>query len=95
MTYDKLSGIATIYHNGVLATATIEPIEVADALIQQLRVSPRFAIGVLAALRLLPLLAQEWQTLGVARRARGVEAGRSPVAAIRPTLHLRLKMSIL
>ncbi len=68
---------------GVLATATSEPIEVADALIQQLRVSPRFAIGVLAALRLLPLLAQEWQTLGVARRARGVEAGRSPVAAIR------------
>lgn len=68
---------------GVLATATSEPIDVADALIQQLRVSPRFAIGVMAAVRLLPLLAQEWQTLGVARRARGVEAGRSPVAAIR------------
>ncbi len=68
---------------GVLATATSEPIEVADALIQQLQVSPRFAIGVLAALRLLPLLAQEWQTLGMARRARGVEAGRSPVAAVR------------
>jgi energy-coupling factor transport system permease protein len=68
---------------GVLATATSEPIDVADALIQQLRVSPRFAIGVLAALRLLPLLAQEWQTLGMARRARGVEAGRSPAAAVR------------
>ena len=60
---------------GVLATATSEPIEVADALIQQLRVSPRFAIGVLAALRLLPLLAQEWQTLGLARRARGRRGG--------------------
>lgn len=68
---------------GVLATATSEPIEIADSLIQQLRVSPRFAIGVLAALRLLPLLAQEWQTLGLARRARGVEAGRSPLAAVR------------
>jgi len=68
---------------GVLATATSEAIEIADSLIQQLRVSPRFAIGVLAALRLLPLLAQEWQTLGLARRARGVEAGRSPVAAVR------------
>ena len=66
---------------GVLATATSEPIEIADSLIQQLRVSPRFAIGVLAALRLLPLLAQEWQTLGLARRARGVEAG--PIAARR------------
>ena len=68
---------------GLLATATSDPIELADALIQQLRVSPRFAIGVLAALRLLPMLAQEWQTLGMARRARGVEAGRSPVAAVR------------
>ena len=68
---------------GVLATATSQPIEVADSLIQQLRVSPRFAIGVVAALRLLPLLAEEWQTLGLARRARGVEAGRSPVAAVR------------
>ena len=68
---------------GVLATATSEPIDMADALVQQLRVSPRFAIGVLAALRLLPLLAQEWQTLGMAHRARGVDAGRSPVAALR------------
>ena len=68
---------------GLMATATSDPIEVADALVQQLRVSPRFAIGVLATLRLLPLLAQEWQTLGMARRARGVEAGRSPLAAVR------------
>jgi len=68
---------------GLLATATSDPIDVADAMVQQLRVSPRFAIGVLAALRLLPLLAQEWQTIGMARRARGVDAGRSPVAAMR------------
>ena len=68
---------------GVLATATSEPIDIADALVQQLRVSPRFAIGILAALRLLPLLSREWQTLGMARRARGVEAGRSPLAAVR------------
>ena len=67
---------------GLLATASSDPVDIADALIQQLRVSPRFAVGVLAALRLLPLLALEWQTLGMARRARGVEAGRSPVAAV-------------
>jgi energy-coupling factor transport system permease protein len=67
---------------GLLATATSQPTEVADALVQQLRVSPRFAIGVLAALRLLPLLGQEWQTIAMARRARGVEA-RSPIAAVR------------
>ena len=68
---------------GLLATATTQPTELADSLVQQLRVSPRFAIGALAAFRLLPLLSQEWQTLAMARRARGVEAGRSPVAVVR------------
>ena len=68
---------------GLLATAASQPTDVADALVQQLRVSPRFAVGALAALRLLPLLATEWQTIAMARRARGVEAGRSPIAAVR------------
>ena len=68
---------------GLLATATTQPTDLADALVQQLRASPRFAIGALAALRLLPLLAEEWQVLAMARRARGVQAGRSPVAAVR------------
>jgi energy-coupling factor transport system permease protein len=76
----RLLGIALA---GVLALATIEPTDLADSLGQQLHLSPRFAIGALAAVRLLPLLADEWQTLSLARRARGVEAGRSPVAAAR------------
>lgn len=68
---------------GLLATATSDPVDTADALIQQWGVSPRFALGALAALRLLPSFAREWQTIGLARRARGVEAGRSPVAWVR------------
>ncbi|HEX5041162.1 MAG TPA: energy-coupling factor transporter transmembrane component T [Candidatus Limnocylindria bacterium] len=68
---------------GILATATTEPSDLADALIQQLHVSPRFAIGPLAALRLVPLLARERETIALARRARGVDAGRNPVVAIR------------
>ncbi len=68
---------------GLLATATSQPTDLADALVQQLRVSPRFAIGALAALRLVPLMGQEWQTISLARRARGVDAGRSPLAAVR------------
>ena len=75
--------LIAIFLAGVLATATSDPTEVADALIQQAHVSPRFAIGVLAALRLVPLLAREWLIIGLARRARGVEAGRSPIAALR------------
>jgi energy-coupling factor transport system permease protein len=67
---------------GLLATLTTQPTDLADSLIQQLRVSPRFAIGALAAFRLLPLLGVEWQTIGLARRARGVDAGRNPLVAV-------------
>ena len=76
----RLMGIALA---GVLALVTTDPTDLADSLVQQLRFPPRFAIGALAAARLLPILAGEWQTLSLARRARGVEAGRSPVAAVR------------
>ena len=68
---------------GLLATATSDPTELADALVQQARASPRFAIGVLAGLRLAPLMAREWEVIGMARRARGVDAGGSPLAGIR------------
>jgi energy-coupling factor transport system permease protein len=69
--------------SGVLALATTDPTELADALVQQLRLSPRFAVGALAGARLFPMLAAEWQTLALARRARGVSGERSPVAALR------------
>jgi energy-coupling factor transport system permease protein len=68
---------------GVVAVAAIDPTDLADALIQRLGVSARFALGSLAALRLVPLLAAEWRTIRMARRARGVEAGRNPIVATR------------
>lgn len=67
----------------IVTFMTIDPTDLADALVQQVRVSPRFAIGALAGLRLLPLLAAEWQSLTRARRARGIDAGRSPGAHLR------------
>ncbi|PRX96221.1 energy-coupling factor transporter transmembrane component T family protein [Allonocardiopsis opalescens] len=66
---------------GVLAAATTDPTEMADALVQRLRVPERPAMGALAALRLLPLLAGQWRTLSLARRARGLDAGANPVRA--------------
>jgi energy-coupling factor transport system permease protein len=75
----RLLGIA---YSGVLALATTDATELADSLVQQLRLPPRFAVGALAGARLLPILADEWQILSLARRARGVEAGRSPIAAV-------------
>jgi energy-coupling factor transport system permease protein len=68
---------------GVIAFATTDPTDLADGLIQHLRMPPRFAIGALAALRLAPLLAIEWETLTLARRARGIDAGANPVARAR------------
>ena len=75
--------VLAIAYTGVLAVATTDPTELTDSLIQQLHLSPRFAVGALAAVRLLPVMAGEWQTISLARRARGVAAGRSPLAALR------------
>jgi len=57
---------------GVLAFATIDPVDLTDAMVQQLRVPPRFGYGALAALRLMPLLAEDWRSQTLAARARGV-----------------------
>jgi len=75
--------LLTIAFAGILALASSDPTDLADALQQQARLSPRLAVGALAALRLFPMLAAEWQVLRLARRARGVSAGWSPVAAAR------------
>jgi energy-coupling factor transport system permease protein len=68
---------------GILVFATTDPTDLADALVQNLKAPARFAIGSLAAFRLLPLLADEWRLLVLARRARGIDAGRNPLAKAR------------
>jgi energy-coupling factor transport system permease protein len=68
---------------GVLAFATTDPTDLADSLVQQARVPARFAVGALAAWRLVPLLAADWEAMTFARRARGIDAGWSPVARLR------------
>ena len=67
---------------GVLAFLTIDPVDLADSLVHQLRVPVRFAYGALAAVRLTPGLAQEWQVLARAERARGL-AGRGVGGLVR------------
>ncbi len=58
---------------GLLSLATIDPTDLADALIEHVGAPPRFAIGTLAAFRLMPIFAHEWETIGLARRARGID----------------------
>ncbi|RZS87239.1 energy-coupling factor transport system permease protein [Motilibacter rhizosphaerae] len=85
---DGLAGLATALRvlavglPGLLLLTALDPTELADALVQHLRVPPRPAYAVLAALRMLPLLQEEWQVLGLAQRSRGLDAGRSPVRAV-------------
>lgn len=56
----------------IMMLACTDPTDLADALAQKLRLPARFVLGALAAMRLVGLLVAEWQTLGMARRARGV-----------------------
>jgi len=66
-----LRGIA-IALPGIVLLASTDPTDLADALAQNLKLPHRFVLGALAAMRLVGLLIEEWQTLGMARRARGV-----------------------
>ena len=68
---------------GLLLAVSTDPVRLADALTLHWRVPTRFAYGALAALRLVPLLAAGLETIRLARRARGVDAGRNPAAAAR------------
>jgi energy-coupling factor transport system permease protein len=68
---------------GIIVFATTDPTDLADALVQNAKAPARFAIGALAAFRLIPLLGQEWQMITLARRARGLDAGRNPLARLR------------
>jgi energy-coupling factor transport system permease protein len=108
LTGDVVSGAAIalrvvgIALAGIVAVASIDPTELADALVQHLHTPRRFTVGALAAFRLMPLFADEWQTIALARRARGLENGRLTgffpmtrsllVAAIRRATRLAIAM---
>ncbi len=57
---------------GVVLLATTDPTDLADALAQVARLPHRFVLAALAAMRLFALMGSEWESLGAARRARGI-----------------------
>jgi energy-coupling factor transport system permease protein len=67
---------------GVVLLATTDPTDLADALAQVLRLPARFVLAGLAATRLVGVLAAEWRSLSLARRARGL-GGAGLVSAVR------------
>ncbi|MFF1830360.1 energy-coupling factor transporter transmembrane component T family protein [Paenarthrobacter sp. NPDC058040] len=80
-----LRGLAIALPAILLMTCT-DPTDLADALAQKARLPHRFVLGSLAAMRLVGLMAEEWQTIGMARRARGVGSQGSPVQRLKATL---------
>ncbi|WP_211880900.1 energy-coupling factor transporter transmembrane component T family protein [Pseudarthrobacter albicanus] len=70
----------------VLLMSCTDPTDLADALAQNAKLPHRFVLGTLAAMRLVGLMAEEWQTIGMARRARGVGSHGNPYQRVRATL---------
>lgn len=56
----------------VVLAAGVDATRTADGLAQVLRLPSRFVLGTLAGLRMMGLFAEDWRTLGHARRARGL-----------------------
>lgn len=56
----------------VVLFARVDPTDFADSLSQLLRLPSRFVLGALAGLRLTSLFREDWRSLELARRARGL-----------------------
>jgi len=56
----------------IVLFVTIDPTDLADGLAQVVRLPARFVLGALAGLRLIGLFLDDWRSLELARRARGV-----------------------
>ncbi|MBS1896243.1 MAG: energy-coupling factor transporter transmembrane protein EcfT [Actinobacteria bacterium] len=56
----------------ILLFARMDPTALADALAQVAHLPSRFVLGVLAGTRMLGLFLDDWRTMALARRARGV-----------------------
>jgi len=56
----------------VVLFISIDPTDFADGLAQRLRLPDRFVLGALAAVRMVGLFLDDWRSLELARRARGV-----------------------
>lgn len=56
----------------VILIGGADPTRMADGLAQLLRLPSRFVLGTLASVRLVGLFAEDWRTMALARRARGL-----------------------
>jgi energy-coupling factor transport system permease protein len=67
---------------GIILLSTTDPTDLADGLAQVLRLPARFVLSALAATRLFGVMAADWRSMSLARRARGL-GGDGPLSAVR------------
>lgn len=70
--------VVAIASVGAVFTLTTDPTRLADALVRQSHVSPRFAYGALAAYQAIPRFGEDLATLRQARRIRGLRGSWHP-----------------
>lgn len=70
--------VVAIASVGAVFSLTTDPTHLVDSLVQQARVSPRFAYGALAAYQAIPRFGEDLATLRQARRVRGLRGGWHP-----------------
>lgn len=58
--------------SALLLFGDVDPTDLADGLAQVARLPARFVLGSLAGIRMLGLFTDDWRSLGLARRARGL-----------------------
>lgn len=77
----------------VILALGIDPTDLADGLVQILKLSPRFVYGGLASLRMMSILRDDWNAIGRSRRSRGLGDGNALVRVFGQSFSL-LVMSI-
>jgi energy-coupling factor transport system permease protein len=70
--------VVAIASVGAVFTLTTDSTRLADSLVQQAHLSPRFAYGALAAYQAIPRFGEDLTTLRQARRVRGLRGGWHP-----------------
>lgn len=80
---------------GIVLLATTDPTDLADGLAQVLRLPARFVLGALAGLRLVGMFIDDWHSLALARRARGVGDGGGLLGRARRFLGLAFALLVL
>ncbi|MFQ9847183.1 MAG: energy-coupling factor transporter transmembrane component T family protein, partial [[Clostridium] leptum] len=78
---------------GLLFAFTTNSMDLVMSLMQQFRLPPKFAYGILAAYHFFPVVREEYRIVGAALRVRGVKAGPFSTRRLFPMLAHALERS--